>query len=128
MNIDKAILSQAVLALSSLDRVQMGTKELAQDATRLTFAFPEQNDYKLVVCNTAKAMKDLVRGRVSSSTLDGVFQGWESYHYQPKVGQGIAADMRIVFKREAEGIRILGFGHRYIPDDLYKRLNALQRK
>lgn len=125
MSIDKKLTSQAVKALGSLDSVQMDMDALADDVVHLSFAFPRESDYMAAVVNTVKALKDLVRGTVSPSALSGTFTGWESYHYQPKVGQGIPADMRIVFKRELEGIRVLGFGHRYIPIDLYRRMSAL---
>lgn len=128
MNIDKDLISQAVRALGSVDKVQMDMDALADDAVHLSLAFPGKGGYMAAVTNTLKALKDLVRGTVSTSALGGAFVGWESYHYQPRVGQGVAADTRIVFKREPEGIRILGFGHRYIPGDIYERLSALQRR
>ena len=127
MSIDRATIAHTVAILSSIDGVRIRPGDLVEDTSYLALSFPQRLAYETAVVNTAKALKDIARNRVSCDELSGAYQGWESYHYQPKVGQGIAADMRVVFKREPEAIRILGFGHRYIPDDLYKRLNALQR-
>ena len=101
---------------------------LVEDAAYLTLAFSELLDYQAAVANTLKALKDVARGRVSTDALADAFQGWESYHYQPKVGQGVPADMRIIFKREPNGVYVLAFGHRYIPSDLYRRTSELRTK
>lgn len=124
MSIADNTILQAIAALSTVDNVQMDLKALTDDAVFLTLAFSERTEYEAAVANTMKALKDLARGTVSTSMLGGAFQGWESYHYQPKVGQNVKADMRILFRREPSFVRVLAFGHRYIPDDLYQRVSS----
>lgn len=127
MSIDKTVVAKAISALASVEGALMQPEALAEDALCLTLAFPEENDYKSAVVNTTKALRDLVGNRVSTNELAGIFQGWESYHYQPKIGQSIAANMRIVFRRNEGRIYVLGFGHRYVPEDVYRRLSALRQ-
>lgn len=126
MTISKAVIAQAIAALSSVDEVLMQPSSLVEDAMLLALAFEEETAYKTAVVNTVKAFKDIARGRVASDSLSGAYEGWSSYHYQPHVAQGAAASMRIVFKRDAGCMHILGFGHRYIPSDIYRRLSSLR--
>lgn len=127
MSIDRNIVAQSVSALSSVESIQMDPSALAEDAAYLTLAFPDQPEYQAAVANTVKALKDIARNRVSTDSLEGTYQGWESYHYQPKVGQNIAADMRIIFKRKSDSVHVLAFGHRYIPSDIYRRASTVLR-
>lgn len=106
----------------------MKPEALVDDLLYLTLAFPEEAAYKTAVVNTAKAMRDITRNKVTADRLSGAFEGWESFHYQPKVGQGITADMRLVFKRASDDVFVLGFGHRYVPSDLYRRVSALRNE
>lgn len=124
MNVDKATIKQAVIAISAVEGIWMKPKALVQDSVYLTLAFPEQEEYKTAIANTVKALKGIVANSISAAMLNRTFKGWESYHYQPKVGQRVPADMRIVFKREDDGVHVLGFGHRYTPVDLYRRVSA----
>ena len=39
-------------------------------------------------------------------------------------GQGAQADMRIVYRTIESGIEVKGFGHRWVPADVYKRISG----
>lgn len=127
MSIDKQTVSQAIDALSSVREIWMEAEALVEDAAYLTLSFPEPEDYKAAIANTVKAFRDISKDCVSTDKLSGSFVGWESYHYQPKVGQGVAADMRIIFKRESDQAYVLGFGHRFAPSDFYTRVSRLRK-
>lgn len=126
MAIDKDVIAQAIAALSSVEGVLMQPSSLAEDAMLLTLAFEDETAYKTAVVNTVKAFKDIVRGRVTPADLSGAYDGWSSYHYQPRVAQGGSASMRVIFKRVESAVYVLGFGHRYVPGDVYRRLGALR--
>ena len=126
MSIDNNTVAQSIDALAAVENLLMDPRDLLADTVFLTLAFPGTAEYQAAVVNTVKALKNLVSKNVSASMLSGTFEGWESYHYQPKVGQGIPADMRIIFKREGDSVRVLAFGHRYIPTDLYGRVSTLR--
>lgn len=126
MTVSKTVVAQAIVALASAESVSMDPKVLAEDAVLLTRAFDEEEAYKAAVVNTVKALKDISRGRVFPDALSGAYDGWFSYHYQPQVAQGTPASLRIIF-RQVEGlVYVLGFGHRYIPSDVYRRLRRLR--
>lgn len=127
MSIDRNTTAQSIDALASVENILMDPRDLTEDAVFLTLAFPDTAEYQTAVVNTVRAFQNLVRKNVNASKLSGTFQGWESYHYQPKVGQGMAADMHIIFKREANTVHVLAFGHRYIPSDLYSRAKVLRQ-
>ena len=70
-------------------------------------------------------MEKVVAGRVvSSAPLVGDHLGWSSYHYQHRVAQGQRADMRLEWMAVDKGIRVRAFGHRFIPEDFYRRVSA----
>lgn len=126
MSISKATVAQAIAALSSVDGVLMEPSALAEDAMVLTLAFDKEDDYKAAVVNTVKALKDISKGRVAPSALSGTYEGWSSFHYQPRVAQGTAATMRMIFRQANGSLYVLGFGHRHVPSNIYRRLAELR--
>lgn len=114
---------QAALSLAAVEGLSMDADALLEDVVLLSVAFPEEGDFEAACANTAKAVRLLATDSVSSSALKYEFAGWESYHYQPKVGQGMKATCRIVFRRTGEGVEVEGFGHRRIPADFYERMS-----
>lgn len=126
MTVSKTVVAQAIAALSSVESISMEPKVLVEDAALLTRAFGEEEAYKAAVVNTVKALKDISKGRIVPDALSGAYEGWFSYHYQPRVAQGTPASIRIIFKQIEGSIYVLGFGHRYIPSDIYRRLRSLR--
>ncbi len=94
----------------------------------LAFAFPHDNDYLAACASTRRALERLAAREVDASSLKYEFEGWESYHYQHRVGQGVKATCRIVYRRTPSGIEVKGFGHRRIPADFYERMAAATRR
>ena len=116
------LIGEAIEALSSVDGLHMSPESLAEDAFLLSIAFPDEEDYLAACASTRRALEQLARGLVATSDLKYDFEGWRSFHYQHRVGQGVRAGMRIVFREVEDGIEVLGFGHRTIPLDVYGRL------
>ena len=126
MTVSRPLVTQAIAALSSVEGISMKPDALVEDAALLTVAFDEEEAYKAAVVNTVKALKDISKERVKADALSGAYRGWLSYHYQPRVAQGTPASLRIVFKQTEDSIYVLGFGHRYIPSNIYRRLSDLR--
>ena len=128
MAISKRLIRQAIESLSEIDGVLMDPANLVEDAFLLAFAFPHDNDYLAACASTRRALERLAAREVDASSLKYEFEGWESYHYQHRVGQGVKATCRIVYRRTPSGIEVKGFGHRRVPADFYERMAAATRR
>ena len=128
MAFSKRLIRQAIESLSEIDGVLMDPANLVEDAFLLAFAFPHDNDYLAACASTRRALERLAAREVDASSLKYEFEGWESYHYQHRVGQGVKATCRIVYRRTPSGIEVKGFGHRRIPADFYERMAAATRR
>lgn len=128
MAISKRLIRQAIESLSEIDGVLMDPANLVEDAFLLAFAFPHDNDYLAACASTRRALKRLAAREVDASSLKYEFEGWESYHYQHRVGQGVKATCRIMYRRTPSGIKVKGFGHRRVPADFYERMAAATRR
>ena len=124
MAISDELFQEAVRAVARVEGLAMDENDLVEDVFLLAYAFPEEEDFKAAVASTCRAMAFLVEGRVKSGDLKYEFEGWHSYHYQHRVGQGVRALCRIMFKEADGGIEVKGFGHRRIPNDFYGRMSA----
>lgn len=122
MTISKDLIERAIVAVAAVPQVEMAPRRLAEDALLLAQAFTQEDDYLAAVTSTCRALRQLVVGAVTPADLRYDFAGWQSFHYQHKVGQGLRADMRVVFQKTGEGLRVLAFGHRNLPHDFYERL------
>lgn len=126
MSIDDAVVAQAIAAIASVTGAYMDPASLAEDSHILTLAFDDEESYKLAIVNTVKALKDISKGKVTPTALTGTYKGWSSYHYQPRVEQQASATMRVVFTLSGSSLYVLGFGHRSIPSDIYRRLSRFR--
>lgn len=128
MAISKRLIRQAIESLSEIDGVLMDPANLVEDAFLLAFAFPHDNDYLAACASTRRALERLAAREADVSSLKYEFEGWESYHYQHRVGQGVKATCRIMYRRTPSGIEVKDFGHRRIPADFYERMAAATRR
>lgn len=99
---------------------------LVEDTVLLAKAFPEELDFMAACASTRQALEYIVAGKVSTSDLKYDFADWKSYHYQHRVGQGIKATCRIMYRPVDDGIEVKGFGHRRIPKDFYERMSTVR--
>ena len=127
MAISKALIRQAVVSLSEIEGVFIDQAALVEDVVLLAKAFPEELDYMAACASTRQALEFIVAGKVNASDLKYDFADWKSYHYQHRVGQGIKATCRIMYRQVAGGIEVKGFGHRRIPGDFYERMSSLRK-
>lgn len=126
MAISEELIRQAVESLSEVEGVLMDAGSLVEDVFLLARAFPLEGDFMAACVSTARALNHLVEGRVTSGSLKYGFEGWKSYHYQHRVGQGIKATCRVVYRQVDGGVEVKGFGHRHIPADFYERMSKVR--
>jgi hypothetical protein len=124
MSISYERLLDAFAELGSVENVQMNPDDLSEDVFLLGRAFKNEDEFNSAVAATVNALKKLAMDKVTPAELERNMRGFQSYHYQHKVEQGARADMRIIFKRTDSGIEVKALGHRFIPQDIYKRLAA----
>lgn len=127
MAISKELLRQAVESLSEIEGVLMDARSLVEDVFLLAYAFPEEEDFMAACASTARALGYLTHHKVTPSDLKYEFKDWKSYHYQHRVGQGVKATCRIMYRYVDDGIEVKGFGHRRIPRDFYIRMSEMGR-
>ncbi|NMM98487.1 hypothetical protein [Bifidobacterium olomucense] len=126
MAISNALLERAIAIIASVRGLQMDPDTLADDVILLAYVWPDEDEFKIAVASVHRAMTQLTEGTVEGSELKYDFAGWKSFHFQHRRGQQSRADMRIVYMRTADGIRVKGFGNRHLPSDIYRRLAQLQ--
>ena len=122
MAISDDLMRQAVDSLSRTDGLMMNPDSLVEDVFLLALAFPVEDDFMAACASTQRAFKHLIAEKVTASDLKYSFEEWSSYHYQHRVGQGIRATCRIMYRKIDGGIEVKGFGHRRIPADFYERM------
>ena len=127
MAVSDKLVAALAQSVASLDGVTADARAVVEDAYLLSLAFSEEQDYLEASANTLRALEQLRAESVAASKLAHNHAGWLSYHYQHKVGQGMRADMRIVFKQTEGGILLRAFGHRNLPHDFYERIARARR-
>ena len=123
MAISDDLMRQAVDSLSKTDGLIMNSASLVEDVLLLSLAIPAEDDFMAACASTQRAFEHLVAGKVTASDLKYSFEEWSSYHYQHRVGQGIRATCRIMYRKIDGGIEVKGFGHRRNPADFYERMS-----
>lgn len=127
MGISDEVFQAAFRQLSAIPSVEFDPESLAEDVFLLGKAYPDEASFALAAASANRALRQLAEGRVTTSKLKYEFEGLSSFHFQAHRQQGAPADMRIVFRREDGRVRVVGFGNRRIPSDIYERLSASQR-
>ena len=122
MAISNDLMRQAIDSLSKTDGLIMSSASLVEDVLLLSLAFPAEDDFMAACASTQRVFEHLVAGKVIASDLKYSFGKWSSYHHQHRVGQGIRATCRIMYRKIDGGIEVKGFGHRRIPADFYERM------
>ena len=97
-------------------------KHLVQDLLILESISATEADFDGVIDRTIAALALLAGRQVDADALHHEYDGWLSYHYQPRIAQGQKAVYRVIFTYTDEGIDVMGFGHRHQPTDIYRRL------
>ena len=132
MTISDALIEEAILIISEIEYIEMNIEELVDDVILIAYVFNQEDAFKTAIAQIAHSLKLIVKkynktGQEIGQKLVHNYEGWTSFHFQSARKNGNIADMRILYQTPPHGvITVRGFGHRYLPEDVYDRLN--QRK
>ena len=113
--------------LASIHGASFDPKWLVRDVAALAHVYQEPADFARAVSATARAI-ELARGnRIFSSSLTDDYEGWSCLHFQPRVGQGVRATMRLMYRPDGAGVLVRVFGDRRLPADFYQRMAEVGR-
>ena len=124
MSIDADILRAAIQTVAGLRGVRMNPDSVADDVILLATAIADEEPFACAVANVARAIQQLAAGKVEGTPLTGVFEGWSSFHFQSERKNGVPANMRVVYRRNGGVTEVLGFGHRWLPSDVYAAISS----
>lgn len=127
MAVKRETIRKAIEAIAGIQGLYMDDAAVVEDVALLSHAFPDEDDYMAACASTQRALRQLTNQEVASSDLKYGFAEWKSYHYQHRVGQGVRATCRVMYREVDGGIEVKGFGHRRIPSDFYERMADIKR-
>lgn len=122
MPITKDLLLEAISLISSVQGISMNPKRLIEDVVSLAKLYPDEVAFMTAIDETIQALEFLVSGKKTGHALDQNHQDILSLPYQSARRNGQKADLRIAYDKDSSPLRIRQFGHRWLPDTFYKRL------
>lgn len=123
MAISDELLQLGIDQLAGLTGISMDANRLVDDVVLVAYAFDDPQLFSAAIANIINAINLILRQRNVGTALVNNKAGWWSYHFQSQRNQRHTADMRIVYQDNGTTIRIMGFGHRWLPQDIYNRLS-----
>ena len=127
MQVTKEHADECAQRIAGVRGMHMDARAVVEDTYLLAVAYPEVEDFDLAVASTLRILGLLANGRLDAPSLRDDLEGWRSYHYQHRSEPGKAADCRIVYRRVDEGIIVMGFGNRHIPEHFYDRIKRTRQ-
>ena len=123
MAISDELLQFGIDQLAGLAGISMDADRLVDDVVLVAYAFDDPQLFSTAIANIVSAINLILRQRNIGTALVNNKAGWWSYHFQSQRSQRRPPDMRIVYQDTGTTIRIMGFGHRWVPQDIYTRLS-----
>lgn len=112
-----------ITEVTNLQGISMDADKVVDDVVLVAFTFDDPEVFSTIMNNVVVALQLIIQQRNIGQELIGGKTGWNSFHFQSQRKQKQNADMRIVYQDTGTTIRVMGFGHRRIPDDIYQRLS-----
>lgn len=109
--------------LTALTGIAIHAADVLADLDALERAYPDPERYALALDAVLRQMEQLLE-RPLGRPMQRRFSGWWRCAFQSRPVAGMRADLRIVYRQGDGGLRVLGFGHRRLPRDLYLRLGT----
>lgn len=128
MNVSRDAIAIGIRLIASVKGIKLEQPHLMIDLLGLAQLEPFSDDEKFisVVQTIQKALIQISEGTEQSDDLKGNYSELKSLHTRSEYPTDYPRDdLRIVYQKpkKSDGeIIIFGFGHRYLPDDFYKRL------
>jgi hypothetical protein len=113
------------MEVTDLQGVSMDADRVVDDIVLVAYVFNDPEEFVKAMHNVVDVLRLIVQQRNIGEELKGAKAGWHSFHFQSQRIQRHKADMRMVYQDSGTTIRVKGFGHRWIPEDLYQRLSNL---
>lgn len=110
----------AAHVLSGVEGLYMAPEWMLYDLSQLYDVYGD--GFEPAIESLRRAIEDVLAGRVSTSRLKYDLAQVRSYHFQSVVRQGQRADMRLAYVPHRDGIHVIGFGNRHLPDDFYQSI------
>jgi len=122
MAISNALLAEWIGKLSSVPGIEMDADALVDDVVLTAYAFEDESTFRTAMTHVVSSLLLIVKRRNIGQDLSANLEGWKSYHFQSERMRNHPADLRIVYQDTGSVIRVRGLGHRWIPEEVYKRL------
>ena len=121
--VDSELLLSWAQRVAGIEGIAMDARYLMEDVVSTALAFEQDRDaFANAMDSVARALRVIVRDRDVGQPLVGNHEGWRSFHFQSERRQKYPADMRIIFQDASDVVRIKGFGHRWLPAEVYERI------
>lgn len=122
MTINNDIIIKWIKEVAIIKGIEFNANSLADDVFLMTYAYKNPIEFEIAMENVVSALQHIVNNSVNSSQLTKNYGDWDSYHFQSKRVQRQKSDLRIIYQKSSNSIRIRGFGNKWIPTDIYGRL------
>lgn len=123
MAIRNTVLSEWIRRIAAVPGIEMDPDALVDDVVLMAYAFTNEDLFNTAMTNVASALLLIFKHRDVGQDLQANLTGWKSYHFQSQRIRKHPADLRIVYQDTGSVIRVRGFGHRWIPEEVYRRLH-----
>lgn len=118
-------LEQAIELIATIKDIDFNIPELVEDIVLLAEEYPTKPEFKLAVREIKRSIENIKKNPKIGHELERNYSDWWSHVYKPQSKNGFEPELRTVYqdRKEINGtIRIRGFGHRWNPESIYKRL------
>lgn len=122
MAISNTLLAEWIGKLSSVPGIEMDVDALVDDVVLTAYAFEDESTFQTAMTHIVSSFLLIVKKRNVGQDLSANLEGWKLYHFQSQRARKHPADLRIVYQDTGTVIRVRGFSHRWIPEEVYKRL------
>lgn len=114
--------------LEELDHWLINAHDVKEDLDALRAAYPDPEQHWRAIQAIVHQMQVIPR-RGPGKEMHGNYLGWTRRAFESHRQSGEPADLRIVYRVLGDGkVELLGFGHRHLPEDLYRRLGYRRRR
>lgn len=130
MNVTPNVVKHAISQISAIPNLYMDPHHLVLDLLALASieSFDSDEKFSSVIRTLIHSIETISKYPTSGDSLKNDFYGFYSYHFLSDYPSNPPHDdMRIIYTVQENELWIVGFGHRYIPSDIYDKLRNAKR-
>ncbi len=128
MAINDERLREWIRIVSAVPGVEMDGDALVDDIVLIAHVFDDPQRFETAMSQIVNSLNLIVKKRDMGAELKSNLSAWRCFHFQSRRTAKHPADLRIVYQDTGAAIRVRGFGHRWLPDDIYRRLYLHERQ